>query len=302
MRGRSQPSAPGAVHRPGSDGGGGADWLSAAACASARQQPPQEKARAPALPDRVASLGPLSPAGRVFEDSADDIVQEASIGVRTPPGVLADASSPSDSSAPAESSGDAVSCRVSAEAERAPAATMVPEPRWQEHRQRGVGGTASGYSTGSRGESLACPEDPGDRAPPEACEGRTTVILQCIPQRLDGNGVRSVLDELGFSGMYDAVYVPMKDPPNGRNLSYAFVNFVSPEGAKACIRDCTGRPFGDAETSRICAASYSRCQGLAYTSTRAEAWNCLIGAVSLSLSLCNFASGGGRGVTSGRSP
>lgn len=53
-------------------------------------------------------------------------------------------------------------------------------------------------------------------------------MLQRIPDSHDGASVQHTLDALGYSGCYDAVYVPMKNSSNA-NLRYAFVNFLRAE-------------------------------------------------------------------------
>lgn len=95
------------------------------------------------------------------------------------------------------------------------------------------------------------------------------MMLQRIPATLDADAVRRQLDELGYRARYDAVHVPMN---RGSTLSmrYAFVNFVCPEDAARCIRECAGKPFGSsADVAPICNAEYARGQGAAYVLAQA---------------------------------
>jgi len=58
-------------------------------------------------------------------------------------------------------------------------------------------------------------------------EMRTTVMLRDVPTRVSRDMLTQVLDQLGFCGLYDMVYVPV-DFSSGSGLGYAFVNMVSP--------------------------------------------------------------------------
>lgn len=56
-----------------------------------------------------------------------------------------------------------------------------------------------------------------------------------------------------------------------RPEGYAFVNFVDPSFAAACIEACRGLPFAGARPDKICFAEYSKNQG--------SSWVCLGGLV-----------------------
>jgi len=58
----------------------------------------------------------------------------------------------------------------------------------------------------------------------------TTVMLRNIPNRYTSSTLLALLDERGFRGLYDFVYLPM-DFQNGVNLGYAFVNLLVHEDA-----------------------------------------------------------------------
>mmetsp|Transcript_110693 Transcript_110693/g.309347 ORF Transcript_110693/g.309347 Transcript_110693/m.309347 type:complete len:270 (-) Transcript_110693:33-842(-) len=120
----------------------------------------------------------------------------------------------------------------------------------------------------SRLEAVVEMEEARRRPGPD--EDRTTVMLQRIAYDLDEDAVRHVLSRLGFEEEADAVYVPRSTKKNV-NLGYAFVNFTRPEDAAACIRECSGRTFGNSGPARTCSAAYSRAQGLGYVAKRVAA-------------------------------
>jgi len=120
------------------------------------------------------------------------------------------------------------------------------------------------------------------------------VMLQRIPATLDADAVRRQLDELGYRARYDAVHVPMN---RGSTLSmrYAFVNFVCPEDAARCIRECAGKPFGSsADVAPICNAEYARGQGAAYVLAQATKAKPKAGGVEGEAGEAGGGGGGGR--------
>lgn len=56
----------------------------------------------------------------------------------------------------------------------------------------------------------------------------TTVMLRNLPNNYNRDTLLSMLDDQGFSGMYDFVYLPI-DFKTQACMGYAFVNLVSPE-------------------------------------------------------------------------
>jgi len=96
----------------------------------------------------------------------------------------------------------------------------------------------------------------------------TTVMLRNIPNRLCQVELIAELEELGFSGTFDFVYIPMD---NGRkhcgssrssmsNVGYAFVNFVCASWAERCTAVFQDHSFPG--SSRVTRVSPAHVQGL----------------------------------------
>eukprot|EP00928_Gymnodinium_smaydae_P020036 TRINITY_DN17732_c0_g2_i4.p1 TRINITY_DN17732_c0_g2~~TRINITY_DN17732_c0_g2_i4.p1 ORF type:complete len:191 (-),score=21.94 TRINITY_DN17732_c0_g2_i4:481-1053(-) len=62
--------------------------------------------------------------------------------------------------------------------------------------------------------------------------GLTTVMVRGVCTQLSQQLFKYFIDEDGFAGQYDFLYVPVREKGN-RNTAQAFVNFVSPEHAQA---------------------------------------------------------------------
>lgn len=58
--------------------------------------------------------------------------------------------------------------------------------------------------------------------------GVTTLMLGNIPYKLSQEGLAQAIDELGFAGTYDLIYLPRG---SGNHVGYGFINFRSPEEA-----------------------------------------------------------------------
>eukprot|EP00928_Gymnodinium_smaydae_P023846 TRINITY_DN19514_c0_g1_i1.p1 TRINITY_DN19514_c0_g1~~TRINITY_DN19514_c0_g1_i1.p1 ORF type:complete len:206 (+),score=18.25 TRINITY_DN19514_c0_g1_i1:39-620(+) len=61
--------------------------------------------------------------------------------------------------------------------------------------------------------------------------GLTTVMIRGVCPKLSQQSVKNLLDDDGFAGHYDFLYVPLRDG-TGQNTAQAFVNFVSSEKAQ----------------------------------------------------------------------
>eukprot|EP00746_Dinoflagellata_sp_MGD_P043290 gnl/MRDRNA2_/MRDRNA2_205183_c0_seq1.p1 gnl/MRDRNA2_/MRDRNA2_205183_c0~~gnl/MRDRNA2_/MRDRNA2_205183_c0_seq1.p1 ORF type:complete len:287 (+),score=56.46 gnl/MRDRNA2_/MRDRNA2_205183_c0_seq1:85-945(+) len=102
----------------------------------------------------------------------------------------------------------------------------------------------------------------------------TTVVIKGIPKTLTQTLLRRSLDEAGFEGLFDFIYVPWvfsKPAKDGKirraNASYAFVNFVNPEAAAMCHQVFQGHPFqGEAggawKDSKFLQVQAAKIQGL----------------------------------------
>ncbi|CAJ1344317.1 unnamed protein product [Effrenium voratum] len=74
----------------------------------------------------------------------------------------------------------------------------------------------------------------------------TTAMIRNVPNQLNRKQFVERLDQLGFQGLYDFVYVPM-DRATRMNVGYAFVNFVRPEIFRLCQSSLQGKKFLDKE-------------------------------------------------------
>lgn len=62
---------------------------------------------------------------------------------------------------------------------------------------------------------------------------KTTIILRNLPREFKRSNLIEILEDEGFEGSYDLVYVPM-DFNGDCSLGYAFVNFISEGDASRC--------------------------------------------------------------------
>lgn len=95
----------------------------------------------------------------------------------------------------------------------------------------------------------------------------TTVILHHLPDRYTRTDLIQTLNDEGFAGLYDFVYVPM-DFKTKACKGYSFVNLIDGEQAQHFIDRFHGRYWSSSKSSRACKATPSRLQGLAANITR----------------------------------
>lgn len=95
--------------------------------------------------------------------------------------------------------------------------------------------------------------------------------LRHLPRAIDVQGVCSMLDELGFSCAYDVVHVPGQRRQR-LDRGYAFVNFLCPANAEACLRLCD-RGSRERGSPSSCTAVYAECQGAGFVATPGETRN-----------------------------
>jgi hypothetical protein len=101
---------------------------------------------------------------------------------------------------------------------------------------------------------------PQARTPPET---PTTVMLRNVPCAFTRKALLWLLNNEGFAGLYDFVYVPI-DFNSKLCKGYAFVNMISEEHVPRLIRVFDGfTRWTHVSSSKVCMAALSHTQGLA---------------------------------------
>merc|ERR1712113_1234839 len=121
-----------------------------------------------------------------------------------------------------------------------------PAPRWtlESEEQR--------EAVASSGSSSSSSED----------SHMTTVIVRNIPVEYTRQMFLDMLDNAGFAGRYDFVYMP-RDFQRSFGLGYVFVNFVSAEDAWQAFEHFQGFRAWEIPSQKICEVGWSsRHQGL----------------------------------------
>lgn len=92
---------------------------------------------------------------------------------------------------------------------------------------------------------------PQARGEPSAPDCRTTLMLRNLPSCFIRQNVLDMLDEAGFAGTYDFVYLPI-DFHTGAGLGYAFLNAVDNQQANAIIEGLQGySSWNDTSSQKI---------------------------------------------------
>lgn len=91
---------------------------------------------------------------------------------------------------------------------------------------------------------------------PEHSKKRTTVMMKNIPNNYTRDMFLAMLDEEGFEGLYDFVYLPF-DFNRDANLGYAFVNMTSAHAVEALWRAFDGFCNWAIPTAKVCQVSWS---------------------------------------------
>lgn len=100
-------------------------------------------------------------------------------------------------------------------------------------------------------------------AEPAFYSSRTTVMLRNLPEGYTRNMLTAMLDEGGFAGMFDFVYMPMNFRTKA-SFGYAFVNLAAPSDAERCHDYFQGFRHWGVPTDKVCEVSWSDMhQGLA---------------------------------------
>lgn len=87
----------------------------------------------------------------------------------------------------------------------------------------------------------------------------TTLMIRNIPNHYTQRQLINELDDLGFKGTFDFLYIPL-DKGTMSNVGYAFVNFVEPEWAERCMTAFQSYRFK--RHRKIAAVSIAHIQGL----------------------------------------
>lgn len=87
----------------------------------------------------------------------------------------------------------------------------------------------------------------------------TTLMVRNIPNHYTQRQLISELDDLGFRGTFDFLYIPL-DKGTMSNVGYAFVNFVEPIWAERCMAAFQSYRFK--RHRKIAAVSVAHIQGL----------------------------------------
>eukprot|EP00928_Gymnodinium_smaydae_P020035 TRINITY_DN17732_c0_g2_i1.p1 TRINITY_DN17732_c0_g2~~TRINITY_DN17732_c0_g2_i1.p1 ORF type:complete len:194 (-),score=23.02 TRINITY_DN17732_c0_g2_i1:481-1062(-) len=114
-----------------------------------------------------------------------------------------------------------------------------PPPVWPRHERGHADDRCPAGSSLSGGDVVhdpqaellveSCPEQV-DAGP--GLSGLTAVMVRGVCPILSQQLVKAFIDEDGFAGQYDFLYVPVREK-GSQNTAQAFVNFVSPEHAQA---------------------------------------------------------------------
>jgi hypothetical protein len=90
----------------------------------------------------------------------------------------------------------------------------------------------------------------------------TTLMIRNIPNRAKSTRLLEKMDEAGFAGAYDYVYIPL-DPQSWVNKGYAFVNFTEPAAARAFASIVEGIPMeSSTRSAKKMTASPAKLQGM----------------------------------------
>jgi len=87
-------------------------------------------------------------------------------------------------------------------------------------------------------------------------ERRTTVMMKNIPNNYTRNMFLEMLNEEGFEGLYDFVYLPC-DFNRDANLGYAFVNLTRADAVEAFWKTFAGFSNWVLPTAKVCQVSWS---------------------------------------------
>jgi hypothetical protein len=112
------------------------------------------------------------------------------------------------------------------------------------------------------GRSTASDDGGSNGTSPRDAE-RTTALLRNLPRDFTRARLVELLEDEGFDGTFDFVYVPM-DFSSQASLGYAFVNFVTAGDVRRCWEMFDGlADFGQQSDGKACEVTWAEpCQGL----------------------------------------
>jgi len=143
-------------------------------------------------------------------------------------------------------------------------------PAWGAHLKSVTTTVAKMVSTnGASGIEAQASVFPEAREPSESLktwpdgsvEAPTTLMLKQLPQVFAREALASLLNCLGFEGMYDFIYMPM-NLLTKTSFTYAFVNMVSAEVAEQCRQQLDNYSNWQVPNSKACVALWAVQQGL----------------------------------------
>lgn len=91
---------------------------------------------------------------------------------------------------------------------------------------------------------------------PKHREQRTTVMMKNIPNNYTRDMFLAMLNEEGFDGLYDFVYLPF-DFNRDANLGYAFVNLTGADAVEAFWKTFAGFSNWVLPTAKVCQVGWS---------------------------------------------
>jgi hypothetical protein len=88
----------------------------------------------------------------------------------------------------------------------------------------------------------------------------TTAMIRHIACRYSQDDIASYLNDAGFAGKYNWIYLPM-NPQKTANLGYVFVNFASTQVLEECRQMFDNQVFGPRQTNKRCQVTLALMQG-----------------------------------------
>jgi len=98
-----------------------------------------------------------------------------------------------------------------------------------------------------------------DKPPMDLDDETVTCMIQNLPTGMKRKTLMRALDELGFWGTYDFIYLPF-DWESGINKGYAFINFTKKEHAKRFKTEFEGYQLTQ-KSDKICLVASATVQG-----------------------------------------